>query len=451
MARHVNAAFGGVSVFDVDPNAPTRTRWLDESAGDTALVADLITGNNSPPVTLDHSGPGNGCVLGYPQANHMPRDYIIQGDGDTADADACQLWAILDFQPDGEGGCTLVVDLEGYNEGPQPLRFEVRSTAWAVIDDVELVPIGGTSWSARAQGLTPGSGFVYRLVCDDISTHFGGFRIKSVRLGNFRQASGRPLMSRAPTDVDNSTELASQTVSSATVIDVQDLDTAEVQTEALAISGYHATKIAQTQHALVEMLTGGPAGTNITRVLTPHSTQSTWYDHGRLGSEFASMPLIGRIPLAAWSLGACPEDGGVGEDGLGGWLLCKNAPGWTAAASATYRQLFDWSGYMPQHRTNRLQCIILAYSADASIVGESTIPTARVRTYDSAGTLVDTITEATWSQLGSSKWYSCGVVGIDHSPGDNCRVLLDINCPTLAKTDGSSLRIAGISLGLVDA
>lgn len=449
MARHVNAAFGGVNVLDVDPNALTRTRWLDETAGDTALVADLITGNNSPPVVLDHSGPGNGCLLGYPQANHMPRDYNIQGDGDTADVDPCQLWGVLDAQPDGEGGCTLLVDLDGYTEGPQPLRFEVRSSSWAVADNVVLGQSGDV-WSARAQGLTPGNFYTYRLLCDDIST-LARFRIRSVRLGNFRQVLNRPLMSRAPTDVDNSTELSSQTVSSATVVDVQDLDTAEVQTEALAISGYHATQIAQTQHALEEMLTGAPAGTNVDRVLTPHSTQSTWYDHGRLGSEFASMPLIGRIPLAAWGLGACPEDGGTGEDGLGGWLLCKNAPGWATAASASYRQLFDWSGHMPQHRANRLQCLILAYSPDGSIVGGATVPTARVRTYDNAGTLVDTVTQTTWTQLGSSKWYSCGLTGIDHAPGVNTRVLLDIKCTTVAKVDGSSLRIAGVSLGMVDA
>ena len=453
MARHVNSTFGGVSVLDVDPNALTRTRWLDNAAGDTALVADLMTGANSPPTTLDHSGGGAGCPLGIPTAAQIMQsgDYRIQGDGDTSDVDACSLWAIVDYHPAGEGGITLRVDLGGYEPGPEPLRFEVRSTAWAVIDNVILTQVsglGGTVWQARAQGLTGGTPYVYRLLCDDISTHVGGgFTIRSATLGQFRQASG-PLLRATPSDVGDSSDLAKQTVSSAVVIDVQDLDAAEVTTEALAISGYHTTQIAQTQNALTEMLTGAPAGTNATRTLAPSATQGAYYDHSRLGSEFSSMPLIAHLPLGAWSLGAAPEDGGTGEDGVGGWLLCKNCPGWAIAANAAYRALFDWTGWMPRHAANKLRILVLAYSADGTING-ATVPGVQARSYDDANTLLDTATNATWTQMGSSKWFVCQVSALDHYPEESNRILIDVRCTAASKTDGTSLRIAGISIGLV--
>jgi len=449
MARHVNSSFGGVGVLDVDPNALTRTRWLDETAGDTALVADLVTGNNSPPVTLDHSGPGNGCLLGYPWANQLLRDYVIQGDGDTADVDACSLWQIGLVMPAGEGGLTLEAVLDGYTEGPQPIRLEVRTTSWTLADNVILAQ-DGDRWVARAQGLTGGTTYVVRLVCDDISTHTGGgFQIKSVILGNLRQAVGRVLMARAPSDVGDSSELSTKTVSSATVIDVLDLDAAEVTTEALAISGYHTTQLAQTQNALIEMITGAPAGTNQTREIAPSSTQSAYHDHSRLGSEFATAPLISQIPIGSWSLGSAPEDGGGGEDGLGGWLLGKNCPGWASSDTSNFLPLFDWCGWLPHHTQGKCHLLILAYSPDGTI-GAGTVPIIQGETFDGSGSSVDTGTIVAWVQLGSSKWFIASVDNLDFEQGDHNRIQLSVKCTSAAKIDGSSLRIAGISVVLTD-
>ena len=343
MARNVNASFSGVVVSDVDPNALTRTRWLDESIADTALVHDLMTGKNSPPATLDHSGPGNGCVLGIPIANHFP-GYTVSGDQST-DTAAC-IWSVPHIQPVGETTITARVALSDIEStATWDMSLEIRNSSWTVVDEVPLVfgSLGSpTTATGTIEGLTPGTQYFYRLVVSNVKWWGGGTgrgpSLDSVTLGWFRQAPPtRALLRRLTSDVEDSTELSTQTVSSATVIDYVDLDTAETQ-DGQAISGYHTTTLAQNQHGLAEMLTGSPAGTNASRTLAASATQGAFYDNIRLGSEFSAMPLAAHVPIFSYGLGALPEDGGTGEDGSGGLTNGTNAPGWgTVTTSATYR------------------------------------------------------------------------------------------------------------------
>jgi len=439
MARHTHATFEGVEVLDVDPNALTRTRWLDKTAGDTALAVDLMRGDTG---NLNHSGPGNGCLLSIPLANQMLGDWPVTGDGDTAAAEAVAFWSCLQPLPLGETTITVNVDWEFYEAGPEPVRLEVRDLTYTVVDDVELV-----NGQATATGLTGGTAYLFRLVCDDVSTWpVTGNKARSVSLGHFRIApDDTPVMVRQPSDPTDSTELATKTVSSAVVADPHDFDSQEVITNALAISGYHATQLARTQSALIEAASGGPVGTNETRTIAPSSTQSAYHDHSRLGSEYPNAPTIGFFPLATWCLGAAPADGGTGKDGNGGNATgTRNCPGWAIAQSSTRRDLVDVSYWAPRHRTAHMGVFVLAYSPDGSLGGLTTLLEARV--HDTSPSLVSSGTTSTWTQLGSSKWYYAQITGMTHEPQDlqRFRVGLTISAGT-PKTNGGSFRMCSVS------
>jgi hypothetical protein len=457
MARNVNATFSGVVVSDVDPNALTRTRWLDESVADTALVHDLVTGKNTPPTTLDHSGGGAGCVLGLPVANQVLSRfpaYNIQGDGDTSDTDAASIWAVPSKQPAGETTIQVRVSL---NRTPPAgeMTLEVRNTSWAVVASGAIVfpqQGGAVVGAGEVDGLTGGTQYYYRLVVDDISRwEGGGVDLWSVTLGWFRQvASDRPLIRRLSSDVTDSTELSTKTASSATVIDFKDLDTAETQ-DGQAISGYHTTTLAQNQHALAEMLTGAPAGTNENRTLAASASQSTFYDHSRQGSEFSSMPLLAHFPLFACAFGVVPEDGGTGEDGVGGFNAGTNAPGWKATGSTSYQSLSDMDFWAPYADTNKMRFQVLATAPDndlSNVTQDAQIDVFNGNTGASVGTV-----NAGFVQLGSSKWWRAEFPAVAHVQGGANRARLSVRLDTGSKppqTDGSELRIVGWAAWIED-
>jgi len=456
MARNVNASFSGVVVSDVDPNALTRTRWLDESVADTALVHDLITGENTPPATLDHSGPGNGCVLGIPVANQLP-GYAISGDQST-DTEAC-IWAIPRIQPPGESTLDVRVQLSDIEStSTWDMTFEVRNASWAVVSiaALEFGTIGNPNVAqSTVDGLTPGTQYFYRIIVSNVKWWGGGTgrgpSLDAVTVGWFRQApASRALLRRLTSDVEDSTELSTKTASSATVIDFVDLDTAETQ-DGQAISGYHTTTLAQNQHALAEMLTGAPAGTNSSRTLTASASQGAFYDHGRLGSEWASMPLAADIPVMAYGLGVVPEDGGTGEDGSGGLTNGTNAPGWgTVTTSATYRELVDVGGWFPYADNDKLRVQILATSPANTLGALGDL--IKAETFNgNTGASIDTDI-GTFTQIGSTNWWWADLAaGIDHAGAASNRIVISAAITSGGpKADGSDLRIVGFSAFMED-
>jgi len=452
MARNVNVSFSGVVVSDVDPNALTRTRWLDESVADTALVHDLITGENTPPATLDHSGPGNGCVLGIPVANQATPRYTLSGHlGNRI------LWAVPFMQPAGETtmGARVTFDV-GF---PNDTFLEIMDTSWAVVASAPLIRLGVSgSFEATATGLTENTAYFARIASLETSPtgYIGSYNLTGIAMGYFRKAPAtRALIRRLTSDVEDSTELSTKTASSATVIDFVDLDTAETQ-DGQAISGYHTTTLAQNQHALAEMLTGAPAGTNSSRTLAASATQATHYDHGRLGSEWASMPLVRRIPLFAFGLGLAPYDGGNGTDGAGGFSSNKKCPGWTAAASVgtSYRNLLSTTCWMPYHTQSTLRVQVLAYSPDGALGGLTT-PDVQITVINAnSGATVDTQAAGTTpTQMGSTNWYYWDVTGIDfvQAGANRIEAAFSIATPDAPKVNGGTLRIAGWSACLEGA
>jgi hypothetical protein len=71
MARKVSATFLGVSVSDVDSDAPTFGRAVEDTVGDEAYIFDALTGENGMPAsnTITHEGGITGCPLGIPLVN----------------------------------------------------------------------------------------------------------------------------------------------------------------------------------------------------------------------------------------------------------------------------------------------------------------------------------------------------------------------------------------------
>ena len=70
MTRMIGTGFQGVTIYDTEPEAPTKRSALRKIAEDEALIRDAVTGDNSPPLTLNHTGDAvagqGGALLGVP-------------------------------------------------------------------------------------------------------------------------------------------------------------------------------------------------------------------------------------------------------------------------------------------------------------------------------------------------------------------------------------------------
>lgn len=123
MARKKNASIVGVTPFDVDVDALTLRHTIENAIGNTALVHDMLTGENGELNTIRHIGGGRGCPLGIPlwqQSIDRTVNYI--GTGTAKGGTPGPVWLIAHpfFIPEGENSFTVRVYANGYFENMKP-------------------------------------------------------------------------------------------------------------------------------------------------------------------------------------------------------------------------------------------------------------------------------------------------------------------------------------------
>lgn len=116
MARKKNATFQGATPFEVDVDALTLKDTIENAVGDTALVFDVLTGENGEANTIRHIGGGRGCPLGVPlwqQFIYRSLNYYGTGTAKGGTAGATWLIAHPFFVPEGEDKITCRLEVDG--------------------------------------------------------------------------------------------------------------------------------------------------------------------------------------------------------------------------------------------------------------------------------------------------------------------------------------------------
>lgn len=468
MARKVNSSFQGINVLDVDPNALTRTRIFENSAGDTALVHDMMTGDNSPPRTLDASGDGYGCRLGIPIANQhcfSYRAYTNSAPGIEDDREVA-VWSTVAKQPPGEITISCFLNILDGSVNPAFLwRFEAievstgTTTASAIISPANF---------AVLTGLTPGTVYWYRVVAPSLHNQKDPVQINSVNLGFAHRQVNPYCLTIGGSDVSNSTNFSTSLVSDGYVFDFHDFDEDEFA-DGYLISGYHVTKLNQNQNALQEFLTGAPAGGNVTRKIIPGASQSAYYDHAAVGTQYANMANFAHIPIAGFGLGCIPL-GGNGEDSKGGFKVATGCPDFRGPYIDYFWYIGGFTGHLPKYAANKMTVRAICYLRTSSPLSLGVA--CGVRVLDSTGTVVDTASKTAytdWTRIGTSQFYVVEVTGIDHAPEEVNKVELGFwvvplgtstgggdgfpggggsYTGTYTWSDGGDMRVVGYSISL---
>lgn len=105
MARKKNASFVPTTPFDVDVDALTLKHTIENAIGNTALVFDMLTGENGEANTIRHIGSGRGCPLGVPLWQQtIGRGLNYRGTGSAKGGVPGAVWLCAHpfFLPEGE-------------------------------------------------------------------------------------------------------------------------------------------------------------------------------------------------------------------------------------------------------------------------------------------------------------------------------------------------------------
>lgn len=185
MVRRKNSTFVGSPPPDTARDASIFSRWVDNAAGDFALVFDKLTGSNSHPATdtINHTGAGRGCPLNLPlAAQHIGKAINLAG---QATEEPYYIIAVPIFVPDGTQSYILEVDVSRKDD-EEDILCEVRDTSWSLVSgpspgvSVDL----GLSRNPFRWYLSLGAGWQYLLVqrklyLDDFDpgANLGGWRL----------------------------------------------------------------------------------------------------------------------------------------------------------------------------------------------------------------------------------------------------------------------------------
>jgi hypothetical protein len=365
--RKKNAAFTGSPRSDVDTGAPTFKRIVENAAGDTALVHDKATGQNSHTAadTLLHNGTaGTGSLLGYPVVNQgIFRDLRYEGStvtGGSKDAGfgIMYLMAVPFWLPSGE--TEVQVTIHGSQELAQlgPM-LSIGTTGLAnaghaarVPFQAGFAPIGGgdlglNAYRATVRELTGGQLLLIVVYVNSDAFDVGGSAgtTDSVRLDSWSVTYGEHRIRRQIGGGSPSDQTWPITSPSATE-GVAHVDLwAEEFVDNEAINGRITAGTNRNQNGLYEYITGYPAGGNVVYTQADHNgggsaddvnpDRSRFLAHTR--SLYAAEPLI-EMPIVCEALGGFHVTGhhltnvtGGNTEGIFGW----RPPNGTTASSTT--------------------------------------------------------------------------------------------------------------------
>jgi hypothetical protein len=447
MARIKNANFIGAPPRTVVADASITRTWLLNAVGDTALVSDKCTGENSEtPIT--HTGAGDGCPLRLPlAAQHLDRSLILSGT--AVPEDDFYILAVPVFVPAGEAGqFRLTVTTK------TPAGVDVTAQVWDSAGNVDWGPYPGTitdlgdespgarnvsRLSSFIWSVTLGAGLQYILVkrpCFFADEDPDG-RLISWTLDHDRTYAGE---ANGLTAGNGGTAIGDPYKTNATTFTpANDHDTYDEEvTAAGPLSAYVLTRLNRQINALWERITGALIPGNAT-----YQTTTTW-DNNR--ASFTAEGLLD-FPMTIAALGAChgdtgkpsidPYDSTSPTDGLLYWAVHP------ISRSMTWDNLYHFYVTCPSFRTSSsdLKCAVLIHTTGAA----STAANWRFRINNITAGLAATGVAAV--QIGTSRLLVATITGVPFTASaDNLMLLQISNTATGAGVTGEVIDVLGAAL-----
>ena len=319
MNRYKNSTFMGSGFYECEPNAITSRNMYANIVGDDALNFDLGKTGTSTGVTLNHTGDGNGCLLGFPLVNDIKQNYLVRTNNPLAGGVDHVVWACPVWVPAGE--TEIFVEVKTSNTfGLGVQAFEafgsavISTSATAISPDIEMNFVNdGASFKYTAwvqTGVNPSGQRVFVVVSARGSDSgaqgtFQKYLSFSINF-NRQKESSDGMMNKVtgqnpfiPSDYKLLTETLVEADGTAIVNADQPID--EVMVEAdQPINGYVINRVNKEQNALIEYITGAPVASNPDLTLQSSAAtvpdRSAFYDHsegGNNGYEIPQMPLGG--------------------------------------------------------------------------------------------------------------------------------------------------------------
>lgn len=357
MAKKINDYFRGANYYQTEPSSYTDQYVYGDMIGDNALNFELGKDGDYNGLTIDHSGGGKGCLLGYPLIKEIKHGFKVKttlGEGGRV------VWAAPLFIPAGETNLFFQVNTESVLDHSVQV-FEASSGAGPVTPST-ATPINSRLLMSKTS----------------LSGHSG---FQSTWYGTGANASGKLVWAVIYVEADFNSEalyfsfsvhynrqkanndgLMTLVDGSGSEYDV--LYTASFEPDGLAvynqeyevdeafvpgspldqsINGLILTYMNMQQNGIVEYLTGAPVASNADLTLQSSTDsapdRSGFYDHSEGGNNGGpiQMPLGGS---------------GVGCFGSGWDNWTQNQPqsmplGPTAVGPHTNIKLYDHIIYVP--------------------------------------------------------------------------------------------------------
>lgn len=467
MARLVGTSFQGATVYETEPEALTKRSWLRKVCEDAAMIQDIVTGDGSPPLTLNHTGEAvsgqAGALLGVPCTQMIRQAEGDHGLASGATAGTPTYFAFVPwYKPVGETEVTVAF------HGTPGLGYELKvlSAAGAEVAAagfLESPEDGLTTYFARVDGLTadPNSGsdqlyfIAIKGTAYDIFRRIWGLRV-FYRIGGPAGATVEP-----GDGTGNSVTLNTNSVSGATVTDFIDIGSSFVgdndedyvgpatagttlEEYGHGVNGYVLTKVAQNQAAIWERATGAPAPGNETLTLADSGaadpTQGAFLD-GSLAGKIYEEPF--GFPLAIISNGSIPVDGTHNS----GKATNRYAPGLKTLSLVTHQIVPLMTPDFPDAGSSKLRaCVVCCTPDEATPFATKSTVAWDARTVDEAGTSIDTHLSSTWTQIGSTRFAYQEWTNIDFDADAGTMLQSRFDASALGALTGESFRVLGLTL-----
>lgn len=367
MAR-VKASFAGVSPRDCEPDAAIYRDALVQAVGEIAKVYDMVTGENGEANTINHTGNGRGCTLGYPLVNQAIERRLgatnSKGVSSSGYIIACPV-----FVPAAPRAVyELEVDVAQY--GPErPMSVRVMDASWAAIATEQTLASVDAVHDRRRYRITIdfgalASGAVFYILVR-WRTYLSESNTTGADTDNSILSSWRMYPSLAPVGRDGGWPVVEEAQgnsyplvdapSAAQALVVNSTYDEQVDPDA-PLDPWVLTRANEALKQLWEYVTGAPVPGNFERYLvdssTTNPTAARSMAHTR--SIFASEARI-EMPLLAHAFGAI----GSGGDSL--------------ANPGTFTGLADWYAPIPSSVGGaaatfcRLPCMVPDFSYSAGV------------------------------------------------------------------------------------
>lgn len=478
MVRLAGTAFQGLTVYDCAPEAPTKRETLRKLAEDEAMIRDMVTGDNSPPYTLNHTGDAvsgqAGALLGVPCNQLHATEEVNHSLNSGATAGVNTYFAIVPwYKPPGE--TTLAVAFHG--TPGFGYRLQVLDQSFNPLGDSNSYPFSESSdnglatYFARATGLTadPNSGadqlwFVAVVgPALDASRSLHGLR--------FYYRLGGPAEMTVPARGVNLNRYTVPTVTSsgAEVADFEDIDSqhlgdsdadyvysgttpnATLEDHEHGFDARTLTLLSQNQNALQERITGAPCGNNEDYSLsdsgTTAPTQGAFLDGSLAGK---SNEARFSFPLAMLSHGSIAADG-FDTGAVDGATTKMHAPG-LMSLNKTYSCLVPLHmPDFPDGASSRLRICALVCTPDENPGFVSTTLNWEPELWDEtfSSSVSATYAESTFTRIGSTRFWFKEWTHPDF-PVDAPAWFVDYwDASVIKDTDGGSFRVLGHAIAMV--